>query len=583
MRWVHAAPIGLAGMTAASLLAGAAPPAAGPPPFREVAAETGLRFQHFTGSIGEHYIPEIMGPGAALFDYDGDGDLDVFLVQGAMLDPARPPSAARFPPAAGQGEGCRLFRNDLAPDGAGRPVLRFTDVTEKAGLGRVLYGMGAAVGDYDNDGRPDLYVTAFGPNVLFHNNGDGTFTDVTQAAGVRDDRWSTSATFLDYDRDGKLDLFVANYIDFTPAGNKKCFDAVGARDYCRPLVYRSVTDRLWHNDGSGRFKDVTEAAGILKADGPGLGVVAADFDGDGWLDLYVANDGAANQLWINRADGTFDDQGLLSGTAYNADGLPEGSMGVAAGDVDADGDDDLFVTNLPREAATLYVNQGHASFQDATDAWGLGAPTAPFTGFGTGFFDYDNDGWLDLFVADGAVSNVEALRGQSYPFGERNLLLHNAGGRRFEEVAGWAGPGLTEVGRGAAFGDIDNDGDVDVLVTNNNGPVRLFLNQTQPTRPWLTVRLQGGPEENAQGLGARIGLVRRGRPTLWRRAHTDGSYLSASDPRVHFGLGDPAPVDTVIVQWPRGRREAWLRPRLDGFLTLREGEGSPYEVGNDKD
>jgi len=545
-----------------------------------VAAETGLVFQHFTGSVGEHYIPEIMGAGAALFDYDGDGDLDVFLVQGTMLDPSRPPSAAQFPPPPGQPFGCRLFRNDLTHDGAGRPVLRFMDVTDKAGLGRILYGMGAAVGDYDNDGRPDLYVTAFGANVLFHNNGDGTFTDVTAAAGLGDMRWSTSATFFDYDRDGRLDLFVANYIDFTPAGNKKCFDALGARDYCRPLVYRSVPDRLLHNEGGGRFKDVTEAAGILKADGPGLGVVAGDFNGDGRLDLYVANDGAPNQLWINKGDGTFEDQGLLSGTALSADGLPQGSMGVAAGDVDGDGDEDLLVTNLPREKAALYIDHGKGSFQEAADAWGLGS-TAAFTGFGAGFFDYDNDGWLDLFVADGAVANVEALRGQPYPFGERSLLFHNILGRRFEEVASWAGPASEkrEVSRGVALGDVDNDGRVDVLVTNNNGPVRLYLNQSQPLRPWLAVRLQGGPGENSAGLGARIGLVRHGRPTLWRRVRTDGSYLSASDARVHFGLGDDAPVDALLVEWPRGRREAWVRPRTRVLLTLREGEGRPWPEG----
>jgi hypothetical protein len=558
---------------AAPLVVGAA--ATIQPPFREVAAETGLRFRHFNGAIGERFIPEIMGAGAALFDYDGDGDLDVFLVQGTMLDPVRPPSAAQVPPAAGWPPGCRLFRNDLTRDASGRPVLRFTDVTEKAGLGRVLYGMGAAVGDYDNDGRPDLYVTAWGPNVLFHNNGDGTFTDVTGAAGAGDERWSTSATFFDYDRDGRLDVFVANYIDFTVAGNKKCFDAVGARDYCRPTVYPSVPDRLLHNEGGGRFKDVTESAGILKADGPGLGVVAADFDGDDWPDLYVANDGTANQLWINRRDGTLEDRGLLSGTAYNAEGLPEGSMGVAAEDIDADGDLDLFVTNLPREAATLYINQGNGFFQDTTGAWGLAASTAPFTGFGTAFFDYDNDGWLDLLVANGAVANVETLRGQPYPFGERSLLLHNERGRRFEEVAGWAGPASArrEVGRGAAFGDIDNDGDIDVLVTNNNGPARLFLNETRPERPWAAVRLRGGPGENSEGIGARIGLVRRGRPTLWRRVHTDGSYLSASDPRVYFGLGDDPAVEALVVRWPRGRQEAWIHPRVRTFLTLREGEG----------
>jgi hypothetical protein len=570
-------------MTAASLGAGGAPPAAtaAKTPFRELAAETGLVFRHFTGSTGEHELPEIMGAGAALLDYDGDGDLDVFLVQGRMLDPARPPSAARFPPPAGAPAGCRLFRNDLARDGSGRPVLRFTDVTDQAGLGRALYGMGAAVGDYDNDGRPDLYVTAWGASVLFHNEGDGTFRDVTEAAGVKDDRWSTSATFLDYDRDGRLDLFVAHYVDFTLAGNKKCVDAVGAPDYCRPTVYRSVPDRLLHNEGGGRFKDVTEAAGILAADGPGLGVVAADFNGDGWLDLFVANDGAPNQLWVNKGDGTFEDQGLLSGTALSADGLPQGSMGVAAGDVDGDGDEDLLVTNLPREKAALYVNLGQGAFQEAADAWGLGASTAAFTGFGTGLFDYDNDGWLDLIVANGAVSNVETLRGQSYPFGERSLLFHSLAGRRFEEVASWAGAASErrEVSRGVALGDIDNDGDVDVLVTNNNGPVRLYLNQAPP-RPWLAVRLQGGAGENSAGLGARVGLVRQGRPTLWRRVHTDGSYLSASDPRVNFGLGDDGPVDALRVQWPRGRREAWRHPRARTLVTLKEGEGVawPAEV-----
>ena len=558
---------------AALMMAGGLPSAE--PPFREAAAETGLRFHHFTGGVGEYYIPEILGAGGALFDYDGDGDLDVLLLQGTMLDVGRPPAQARFPLPPGHPPGHRLFRNDLALGAPG--TLRFTDVTEKSGIGGPSYGMGAAIGDYDNDGDPDLYLTAFGPNILYRNDG-GAFTDVTAAAGVALDRWSTSATFVDYDRDGDLDLFVANYVDFTVAGNRKCFDPVGDRDFCMPKLYRPVPDRLFRNEGGGRFADVTAAAGILKADGPGLGVVGADFDDDGWPDLYVANDGMANQLWVNRRDGTFEDEGLISGTAYNAEGLPEGSMGVSTGDLDADGDLDLFVTNLPHETATLYLAHGKGLFQDATGAWGLGASTAPFTGFGTGFFDYDNDGWLDLFVANGAVANVEALRGQPYPFQERNLLFHNPGRPPLLEIGARAGPAFAfrEVGRGAAFGDVDNDGDVDVLVTNNNGPVRLLLNETRPRRPWLSVRLQGGPAENSHGLGARIGLVRRGRPTLWRRVHTDGSYLTASDPRVHFGLGDGPTVDALLVEWPRGRREAWKRPRVGALQTLREGEGVPW-------
>ncbi len=575
-----------AAASAGALLAGAVltgpvrPEAAAPaakPLFREVAAETGLRFHHFTGSSWEYYIPEILGAGGAFLDYDGDGDLDVLLLQGSMLDPGRAPDSSRFPPERGQLLGHRLFRNDLTSAGK----LRFTDVTEASGLSGPAYGMGAAVGDYDNDGDPDLYLTGFGASVLYRNDG-GRFSDVTAASGAATAGWSTSASFLDYDEDGDLDLFVARYIDFTVAGNKKCFDAVGARDYCLPAVYRAVPDRLYRNEGGGRFSDVTEAAGMLKADGPGLGVAAADYNGDGWPDLYVANDGAANQLWINRGNGSFEDQGLVSGTAYNAEGLPEGSMGLAAADFDGDADEDLFVTNLPRETNTLYLNQGKGLFQDATDAWGLGLPSATRTGFGTQFFDYDNDGWLDLFVANGAVTIVETLRGIAYPFHEKNQLFRNPGRVPFQETSQEAGPALarSEVSRGAAFGDLDNDGDVDVLVTNNNGPVRLLLNDAGESHHWLQVRLRG-TSDNADGIGAKVGVVRPGAPTLWRRAHTDGSYLSASDPRVHIGLGTKADVEAVLVEWPSGRREAWPRPGLDRSLTLRQGTGQPWPDGRD--
>jgi hypothetical protein len=440
--------------------------------------------------------------------------------------------------------------------------------------------MGVAVGDYDNDGHPDIYLTAFGHNALYHNNGDGTFTDVTRTAGVDDPRWSTSATFFDYDGDGRLDLFVANYLDFTVAGNKTCFDAVGARDFCSPARYRPVPGRLFHNEGGGGFKDVTESSGITKAFGPGLGVVAADFDGDGRLDLYVANDGTGNQLWLNRGNGTFEEQGLLSGTAFSAAGLPQGSMGVAAGDVDADGDEDIFVTNLPREGSTLYVNQGQGRFQDLTDAWGLRAPSLPFTGFGAGWLDYDNDGRLDLFVANGAVNIVEAQRGQAYPFQQPKQLFHNEGRPPLRPVpAEVAGPvfGLLEVSRAAAFGDVDNDGGIDVLVTNNNGSARLLLNQS-PRGHWLQARLRG-VQDNADGLGAWVGLVRKGVPTLWRRAHTDGSYLAASDPRVHFGLGRSTAYDALLIQWPSGHRETWTALGADHTVTLRQGTGKPWPAG----
>ena len=418
-----------------------------------------------------------------MFDFDNDGDLDVFLVQSGSIDAG-----------ASALSDCRLFRNDLTVSPNGKRTLHFADVTKQAGVSVRGYGMGVAVGDYDNDGYQDLFVTAFGATTLLHNNGNGTFTDVTRQAGVADTLWTTSAAFVDYDRDGFLDLFVARYVDFTPGANKQCTDPVGARDYCGPRQYRPVPDRLFRNDGRGRFVDVTERAGIAKADGAGLGVSVGDYNGDGWLDLYVANDATPNQLWINRRDGTFADQGLISGSALSIAGNPEGSMGIASGDFDLDGDEDLFVTNIVGETSVLYVNDGHGNFDDARARVGLARLTAAFTGFGTDWIDYDNDGWPDLFVANGAVNIVESLRGQPSPYRMRNQLVHNLAGRRFEETSAAAGAAFAraEIGRGAAFGDVDNDGDVDIVVTNNNGPVRLLLNQAAHDEP-----LAAGPPRSA--------------------------------------------------------------------------------------
>src|SRR5437762_2782804 len=441
--------------------AAAPSPSASGPLFVESAAATGLAFTHVNGASGKYYLPEMMGAGVALFDFDNDGDLDVFLVQSGAID------AGGQAPAA-----CRLFRNDLTVSPDGTRTLRFTDVTKQAGISVRGYGMSAAVGDYDNDGYLDLFVTACGATTLLHNNGDGTFTDVTRQAGVGDTLWSTSAAFFDYDRDGYLDLFVARYVDFTPGANKQCSDPVGARDYCSPRAYRPVPDRLFRNDGHGHFVDVTERTGITKADGAGLGVSVGDYNGDGWLDLYVANDGGANQLWINRRDGTFVDEGLISGSALSAAGNPEGSMGIASGDFDLDGDEDLFVTNIVGETSVLYVNDGRGNFEDARARSGLARFTAAFTGFGTDWIDYDNDGWPDLFAANRAGNIGDAHRGQPAPHRMKNQLFHNSGKARFEETSAVAGPAFAraEIGRGAAFGDIDNDGDVDIVVTNNGGP-----------------------------------------------------------------------------------------------------------------
>jgi hypothetical protein len=535
--------------------------------FRDVAANAGLRFQHDNGSSGQFYLPEIMGAGGAFLDYDGDGDLDVLLIQSGALGPT----------AAGRDRATpRLFRNDLRVPGDGAP-LQFTDVTSQAGFVAGDYGMGIAAGDYDNDGDTDLYLTNYGANRLYRND-RGRFTDVTSTsgAGLDDPRWSTSASFTDYDADGDLDLFVVNYLNFSVADNKVCSDPTGLRDYCGPLQFRPVPDRLFRNNGNGTFTDVSEASGISSAVGAGLGVVGADLDGDGRQDFYVANDGSANHFWRNKGDGTFAEAALLAGLALNADGEPEGSMGIAVGDADEDGDLDLFVTNITGESHAFYENLGRGRFEDQRLRAGLGILTRPYTGFGTGWFDADNDGRLDLFVANGAVTVLEALRGDAFPFRQKNQVLRNSGGR-FEDVSARAGGtlALEEVSRGAAFGDVDNDGDVDVLVTNNNGPVRLLLNDGAPASSGFSVRLQG-VADNAQGIGARVGLVRKDGSVRWRVTHTDGSYLSAGDPRVHFGAVPADEPGALIVEWPRGLRERWDHPRRDPgqVLTLTQHTGS---------
>ena len=517
------------------------------PLFVDGAESTGLKFTHVTGETGQYYMAEQMGAGLALFDYDGDDDLDVYLVQGGPL--GKP----------GPGPGSRLFRNDLSVAADGRRTLRFTDVTVAAGVGFRGYGMGVAVGDFDGDARPDLFVTGFQTAALYRNNGNGTFADATAQSGIRETLWSTSAAFVDYDRDGRLDLFVVRYLDFTIASNKTCHDAVGARDYCSPRSYKPVPAALYRNLGSGKFTNASDAAGISKAYGAGLGVSTGDYNGDGWPDLYVANDATPNQLWINTGKGTFRDEGMLSGSAVNAAGNPEGSMGIASGDFDTDGDEDLFVTNIVGETFALYVNDGKGVFEDQRTRAGLAGPTAPFTGFGTDWFDYDNDGRLDLFVANGAVNIVEGQRGQARPFRMRNQLFRNAGNGRFVETTGSAGPAFarTDIARGAAFGDVDNDGDVDVVATNNGGAAGLLLNQSVESgsrHHWVEISLRQ-PAGNRLAFGAWVGLERQGQPTLWRRVRTDGSYLSASDARVHFGLGASPAITAVVIQWPDGHRE----------------------------
>ncbi|HSP63997.1 MAG TPA: CRTAC1 family protein, partial [Pyrinomonadaceae bacterium] len=542
--------------------------------FKEVAEEVGLRFQHYNGMTGKLFLPEIMGSGAALFDFDNDGDLDVFIVQGNILDPDSKAGDTLFPWRGSEPPRGRLFRNDLIVAKDGSRVLKFTDVTEKSGIVATGYGMGVAVGDINNDGWPDLYITNLGHNQMYLNKGDGTFVDVTMKTGTDDPRWSTSASFFDYDRDGWLDLMVLNYADFSVTNSPTCYAVTTARDYCTPRVFRAPGNRLFHNKGDGTFEDVTVSAGVDKEFGHGLGVVTADFDGDGWPDIYVANDGDPNQLWINQKNGTFKNEALLAGAAVNRDGQAEAGMGVDAGDFDGNGTEDIFVTHLMDQTNTLYTNLGKALFEDRTREAGLGMPGTRFTGFGTLFFDYDNDGWLDLLVANGAVQLLPELmrKRDPYPLGQPNQLFHNGGKGKFVEASDQAGEALhlLEVSRGAAFGDLDNDGDTDVLITNNNGPARLLLNQVGNRNHWLGLRLIG-KDKGRDMLGAQVEIVMTKDKTLWRRARTDGSYLSANDPRVLVGLGSAAHVEVVRVHWPDGSIADWRDLPVDQYTTWRQG------------
>ncbi len=546
--------------------------------FKEVAKNVGLKFQHYNGMTGKFYLPEITGSGAALFDFDNDGDLDVFLVQGNVLEPNTKAAGTLFPWSGPESPRGKLFRNDLAIGKGGSRTLSFTDVTEKSGIVATGYGMGVSVGDINNDGWSDLYLSNLGSNQMYLNKGDGKFSDVTKESGTDDSRWSTSAAFFDYDRDGWLDLMIVNYADFSVTNSPTCYATTTAKDYCSPRVFRAPGNRLFHNKGNGVFEDLTIAAAVDKEFGHGLGVVTADFDDDGWIDIYVANDGDHNQLWINQKDGTFINDALLAGAAVNRNGQAEAGMGVDAGDFDANGTEDIFVTHLMEETNTLYINLGKALFEDRTREAGLGIPGRRFTGFGTLFFDYDNDGWLDLLVANGAVQLLPDLvrKRDPFPLGQPNQLFHNTGKGGFVEVIDRAGPDLQllEVSRGAAFGDVDNDGDTDVLITNNNGPARLFLNQVGNRNHWLGMRLVGKTTSRDM-LGAKVEVVISRNNVLRRRARTDGSYLSGNDPRVLVGLGTAAHVEVVRVRWPDGSVEEWKDLLLDQYTTLKEGAAPP--------
>ncbi|MEM7582945.1 MAG: CRTAC1 family protein [Acidobacteriota bacterium] len=545
--------------------------------FEDVAKQVGIDFVHFNGMSGEFYFPEMTGQGGALLDFDNDGDLDLFAVQGAVIGPGKSMKDVFFPPDGSQAPSDRLFRNDTDPQ-KGPASLRFTDVTVASGLSKIAtgYGMGVTTGDFDNDGWIDLYVTNYGSNQLLRNRGDGTFEDVTRKAGVDDPAWSTSATFFDLDRDGRLDLFLTNYVVFDLGRNPKCFATSSRRDYCGPSAFDGVADRLWRNRGDGTFEDITTKAGIGAEKGAGLGVVAADFDEDGWLDLYVANDGEPNHLWLNQRNGAFRDEALLGGVAVNREGNPEASMGVLATDFDGDGDADLFMTHLMGETNTLYINEGAGLFEDRTLETGLSAGSLPFTSFGTAWLDVENNGRNDLMIANGAVRILEeqARDGDRFPLAQPNQLFLNRGGR-FVDATAQGGDAFksSAVSRGTAVGDLDNDGDADLVVFDNNGPLQLLRNRVGQQSAWLGLRLVGTPGKRDM-LGARAEIELDSGAVLWGSVATDGSYCSANDPRVLFGLGKGGKVSQVRVHWPDGKQETWPSLEVGSYTTLQQGTGS---------
>ncbi len=505
--------------------------------FRETAEDWGLAFRHHNGGSGKRYYPETDGSGVALFDYDHDGDLDVFFVDSAAL-----PGYEGEPPRS------ILYRND----GGGR----FVDVTESSGIRVAGYGMGATSADPDGDGDLDLYVTQFRDNQLFRNNGDGTFTDVTAAAGVGDPRWSMSAAFADVDRDGDLDLYVTNYIRYSIEDPVLCYNEihdVGA--FCHPELFEGLPDRFYANRGDGTFVDRTAEAGFSGAWGKAMGVVVSDFDNDDWLDVYVANDTTPNSLFRNRRDGTFEDVSLVSGTAFSDTGLPEAGMGVAAADVDEDGLVDIYVTNFALETNAFYRNLGNGVFVDVRTSAGVAPPSLVLLGFGTAFADFDLDSDLDLAIANGHIlDNVELMEERAdLTYRQRNQILENLGGARFREVED-SGVDVIAASRGLATGDLDGDGDLDLVITNSNDVAEVYENVSTGVGEWLAVDL-GESAGGALAIGSRIELV-----TAARRQSRDvvsaDSYLSQSSQTVRFGLEEPSSPHRLQVRWSDGRRMA---------------------------
>jgi hypothetical protein len=522
--------------------------------FNDITGPSGITFKHVL-SPEKKYIAESMSGGVALFDYNNDGYLDIFFVNSLTVELLKANKKTRS----------ALYRNNR--DGT------FSDVTDKAGVGDVGWGMGCAIGDFNNDGFDDLYVTSIGPDHLFKNNGNGTFTDVTQKAGVGDPRFSTGAAFLDYDNDGRLDLFVTNYVDFDIShlptfGEGPTCQFKGVPVQCGPRGLPGAGDSLFRNNGDGTFTDVSKKAGVADSRGYyGLDVVGSDFDGDGWIDIFVANDSTPNFLYHNNGNGTFSEIGFQSGTALDKNGNEQGCMGVTLGDYNHDGLLDLFITNFDDEYNVLYRNAGRGSFVDVSYESGVAMISLPYVGWGTKFFDYDNDGWLDLFVANG----------HAYPqrdrYRQRKLLHRNNRDGTFSEVAAEFGSALMEerASRGTAFGDIDNDGDVDIVVNDLDSVPQLLRNDGGSKNNWILVKTIG-TRSNHNGIGAKVKVV-SGDLIQLDEVRSGGSYISQNDLRLHFGLEKRTSVDLIQVRWPSGAVDTLTNVAVNKIVTVKEGKG----------
>jgi len=533
--------------------------------FTDVAHKAGIDIRMSNdGANTKKYIFQSTGSGVALIDYDRDGHPDIFLVNGSHLDGF----------ATGSAPTNYLFHNN--GDGT------FTDVTARAGVASSGWGQGVCVGDFDNDGFEDLFVTYYGrPNILYHNNGDSTFTDATAKAGLGQPprNWSTGCAFVDYDRDGRLDLFVASYVDFNPAtaglpgSGPNCL-SMGVAVFCGPRGLPTAHSYLYHNQGNDKFADVSAATGITKAsECYGLGVLTGDFENRGWPDIYVACDSTPSLFFRNNGDGTFVERGVEAGIAYDEDGREQAGMGVSAGDYDADGWLDIFKTNFENDVPDLYHNEGDGTFTFRTFDAKLGF-NLKYLGWGGGFFDYDNDGWPDIFIANGHVyPELENHNHPELPYRQRNLLYHNSRNGRFEDVTSIAGPGLDlrRSGRGVAFGDLDNHGQLDILVNNQNDPPTLLHNESESPDHWISIRTVG-TKSNRDGIGARVTLLAGGRRQI-QDVTSGGSYLSQNDLRVHFGLGSATRIDRIEIRWPSGTIDQVEGAPVDRFLTVEEARG----------